>query len=186
MNDFDYSPRARGKIGESVVLVQKVQETEPTTATTAVGPRPSQKESPVTSSQNNILRKNAPNLGKCLTEFVSQVVTQIADSVRESLEAIGQAIRLLVEKARHDYETWTSDPLLQEQPATLIEQVRQSEQPSVSPKYIRWPLAIVVIVYLLLKLSTAGEASLSLIEINVESPQFYTNFDTLNNNCSTP
>lgn len=121
-----------------------------------------------------------------LTIPLSQVVTQIADGAREFLEAIGQAIRSLVEKARYDYETWTSDPLLQERPDTLIEQLRQAEQPSVSSKYIRWPLAIVAIVILLLRLSFAEEASFSLIEINVESPQFYTNFDTLNQNCSTP
>ena len=188
MNNFDYNPpRARDQIGESVVLVQKVQKTEPATAATAVGPQPSQKESPVTSSQNNFLQQNAPNLSKCLTAFVSQVVTPLADTVRGFLEAVGQAIGSLVEKARHDYEIWTSDPLLQRRPATLFEQVRQSEQPFISPKFIQWPLAIVmVIVFLLLRFSNAGESSLSLIEINVESPQFYTNFDTLNQNCSTP
>ncbi len=187
MNDFDYSPpRARGQIGESSILVRKAQETEPTTATTAVGPQPSQKVSPVTSSQSNTSPRNDPNLGNLLTAFVSQVATQIAEGVREFLDAVGQAVRTFVEKARHDYEAWTSDPLLQERPATLIGQVRQSKQPSDLPKYIQLPLAIVVFILLLLRFSTAGEASLTLIEINVESPQFYTNFDTLNQNCSTP
>ena len=188
MNDFDYSPpRERGQIGDLAVPIQKVQKIEPTTATTAVGPQPSQKESPVTSSQNNTSRQDAPSIGECLTEFVSQVVTYIADGVREFLDAVGKSIRTLVDQVRHDYETWTSDPLMQERPATLIVQVRQSKRPSVSPKFIQWPLAVVVfVVFLLLRFSTAGEPPLTLNLLNVERLQIYTNFDTLNQNCNTP